>query len=164
MKKHILTKTFLAALVALAALVLPAGGTAGEKSMEEVFAPVMKLRGSAAEGEINAIANLLAGKSGIMAIDLSRASGEFCMLEKGTSDHMIHFSAKPENTPEDIIYFISPDTFKGLGLRVKGLSSLPTKLGKMTPLKWYYYDGKSIEPHHGKKLHRDFLVMAIDVK
>ncbi len=77
---------------------------------------------------------------------------------------MTHFSRKPESTPEDIIYFISPDTFKGLGLRVKELSPLPTKLGKMTPLKWYYYDGKSIEPHHGKQLRGDFLVMAIDVK
>jgi hypothetical protein len=44
------------------------------------------------------------------------------------------------------------------------MTPLPTKLGKMTPLKWYYYDGKAKEPHHGKQLHRDFLVMAIDVK
>ncbi len=167
MKKYILSAAFLAAFIALAALIFPAGGAAegtGGKSMEEVFAPVMKLRGSAAEGEINAIANLLGQGSGIMAIDLGNVSNEFCMLEKGTSNHMINFSGKPEDTLEDIIYFISPDTFKGLGLRTKDLSPMPTELGKMKPLKWYYYDGKSKEPHHGKKLHRDFLVMAIDVK
>ncbi len=82
MKKHILSAAFLAALIALAALIFPAGGTAGGKSMEEVFAPVMKLRGTVAEGEINAIANLLGGESGIMAIDLTNASNEFCMLER----------------------------------------------------------------------------------
>jgi hypothetical protein len=35
---------------------------------------------------------------------------------------------------------------------------------KLISLKWYYYDGKAKEPRHSKQLHRDFLVMAIDVK
>ena len=121
-------------------------------------------RSAAAEKEINAIANLLTQGSGVMAIDFSKVSGEFCMLEHGTKNNMIHFSGEPENTPEDILYFISPDEFRENGLRVKDLTPLPTELGKMEPLKWYYYDGKAKEVHHGKKLHRDFAVMAIDVK
>ncbi len=141
MKRPILNSVFLAALIAL---IFPAVSRAG--------------------AELDAIANLLAGKSGIMTIDFSAVSGEVCLLEKGTKNNMIHFSSKPESTPEDIHYFISPDTFKEAGLNVRKLAPMPTKLGKMTPLKWYYYDGKSKEPHHGKKLHRDFLVMAIDVK
>ncbi len=164
MKRHILNTAFTAALIALITLILPTGSTAGDKKLEETFAPVMKLKGTPAEGEINAIANLLAGENGIMTHDFSAVSGEFCMLEKGTKNNMIHFSETPESTTEDIIYFISPDTFKSKGLKVKKLSKMPGKLGVMEPLKWYYYDGKSVEPHHGKKLHRDFLVMAIDVK
>lgn len=152
MKKYILKIVFLAVFVALAAAVFPQNSVADEN------------RSSAAEAEIKAITNLLTGESGIMAIDFSSISGEFCMLEHGTKNNMIHFSGTPENTPEDIIYFISPDAFTKAGLRVKKLKKLPTELGKMEPLKWYYYDGKGKEPHHGKQLHRDFLVMAIDVK
>ncbi|MEE9543171.1 MAG: hypothetical protein V3V95_05260, partial [Thermodesulfobacteriota bacterium] len=152
MKRYILSSAFLAALIALAVVSFPVNSSADEG------------RSAAAEAEINAITNLFGGESGIMAHDFSAVSGEFCMLEKGTKNNMIHFSGTPENTPEDIIYFISPDSFKGVGMRPADLAVLPTELGKMEPLKWYYYDGKAIEPHHGKKLHRDFLVMAIDVK
>jgi hypothetical protein len=167
MKKFILNLAFLVALTLLCAVAFPLSGAAddtGCKDLEEDFAPVMKLRGTAAEGEIKAIANLLEEGSGVIAIDFREVSGEFCMLEHGTKNNMIHFSGEPENTPEDIIYFISPDAFTKSGLRVNDLPRMPTELGKMEPLKWYYYDGKSKEPHHGKKLHRDFLVMAIDVK
>jgi hypothetical protein len=149
MRRYILNITFLAALFALIVVSFPVNSDA--KSV-------------AAQAEIDAIANLFGDGSGIMAHDFSKVSGEFCMLEKGTKNNMIHFSGAPEKTTEDIIYFISPDSFKGAGLRAEDLSTLPTELGKMEPLKWYYYDGKSKEPHHGKKLHRDFLVMAIDVK
>ena len=167
MKRFILSVAFLSAFALLCALAFPAGVSADEngcKEMEETFAPVLKLKGTAAAGEINAIANLLTEGSGIMAIDFGKVSGEFCMLEHGTKSYMTHFTASPENTPEDIVYFISPDAFTKAGLRVKKLTPLPLELGKMEPLKWYYYDGEGIEPHHGKKLHRDFLVMAIDVK
>ncbi len=163
MKRYILSVAFLAAF----ALVLPVGVFADDtscKDMEESFAPVLNLKGTAAEGEINAIANLFTEGSGIMAIDFGKVSGEYCMLEHGTKSYMIHFTASPEDTPEDIVYFISPDAFTKAGMRVKKLTPLPLELGKMEPLKWYYYDGEGVEPHHGKKLHRDFLMMAIDVK
>lgn len=115
-------------------------------------------------GEINAIANLLVPGAGMMAINLGHVSGEFCMREPKTGRYMIHFSREPEKTPEDIIYFINPDTFKQKGLQVKDLPSLPTELGKMKPFQWYYYNGRTHEPHHGGPLGIDFLVMALDVK
>ncbi|MBE9531225.1 MAG: hypothetical protein IME98_00290 [Proteobacteria bacterium] len=152
MKRYFLNVAFLVAIILSLAVVFPVNSSA------------QGTRSDAAEKELSAIANLLTGDSGIMAHDFSSVSGEFCMLEKGTKNNMIHFSGEPEKTTEDIVYFISPDELKGNGLQVKKLNKLPTELGKMEPLRWYYYDGKGKEPHHGKKLHRDFLVMAIDVK
>ena len=100
----------------------------------------------------------------MMAIDLRHASGEFCMLEPRTKRYMVHFSQSPDNTSEDILYFLNPETFKEFGLRVKDLPAHPTELGKMKPFQWYYYDGTTYEPHHGRKIGAEFLVMAIDVK
>ncbi|MFQ5444110.1 MAG: hypothetical protein ACE5EK_05785, partial [Nitrospinales bacterium] len=64
------------------------------KNIEKIkksFGPVLKLKGSARR-EINAIANLLAPGSKLMAIDATHASGEMCMLETVTKHSMIHFS------------------------------------------------------------------------
>ena len=74
------------------------------------------------------------------------------------------FSKTPEKTPEDILYFINPENLKQNGLQVKNLPALPTTLGKMKPFQWYYYDGSGHEPHHGGRIGREFIVMAIDVK
>ncbi|MBE9529053.1 MAG: hypothetical protein IME99_07420 [Proteobacteria bacterium] len=163
-------KSSIAAAALLCAFALPTGANSAESAEQKLnaiadeFGPVLQLSGTPAVREINAIANLITPGSGMMTIDLKKTSGELCMLEAGTKNNMIHFSPEPENTKEDILYFISPDEFKSKGLRVTDLAPLPTELNKMTPLKWYYYDGKAHEPHHGKRLHRDFLVMAIDVK
>ena len=154
----------------LALLALPSYAVSAESASEKLneiadeFGAVLSLSGTPAAKEINAIANLISPKSGMMTIDLSHASGELCMLEPKGKNNMIHFSATPEKSAEDILYFINPDEFKKAGLRLADLPALPEELGKMVPLKWYYYDGKGIEPHHGKKLGAEFLVMAIDVK
>jgi len=143
------------------------GASSAEKELAAIkkeFGPVLRLRGTTAAREINAIANLLVPKSGMMAIDITHVSGEFCMLEPTTRRYMVHFSHDPEHTTEDILYFLNPDGFKAAGLKVKNLPTLPTELGKMKPFTWYYYAGKTIEPHHGKRLGKEFLVMAIDVK
>lgn len=132
-------------------------------AIKKQFGSVLKLTGNAAN-EINAIANLLIPGSGMMAINLTHKSGEFCMLEQKTGRYMIHFSQTPEKTTEDILYFINPETFKQNGLQVENLPPLPTELGKMKPFQWYYYNGQAFEPHHGDKIGREFLVMAIDVK
>ena len=132
-------------------------------AIKKQFGAVLKLTGTAAD-EINAIANLLTPGSGMMAIDKTHASGEFCMLEPTTGKYMIHFSKTPEKTTEDILYFINPEILKQNGLQVKNLPVLPTTLGKMKPFQWYYYDGNGHEPHHGGRIGREFIVMAIDVK
>lgn len=148
--------------------------SSSEEELAEIkkkFGAVLKLDGNSAR-EINAIANLMKPTSGIMSamkkgmipVDLTGNSGEFCMLEPNTRRYMIHFSDEPEKTTEDILYFINPETFKANGLEVKNLPPLPKELGKMKPFQWYYYDGKSYEPHHGGNIGREFLVMAIDVK
>ena len=133
-------------------------------AIRQEFGNVLKLSGTTAAREINAIANLLEPGSGMMAIDLTRNSQEFCMLEPLTGRYMIHFSDSPEKTAEDMVYLINPDAFKAAGLDVAKLPALPTELGKMTPFQWYYYDGKAVEPHHGRPMGREYLLMAVDVK
>lgn len=176
MKKFILccaavTGIFLSAYFLVPRFALSGGDDAKELAeIKKRFGAVLALAGTPGEGEINAIANLFAGngsmnrRSGMMAIDLRHTSGEFCMLEPRTSRYMIHFSQNPDNTPEDILYFLNPETFKEFGLRVKDLPPHPTELGKMKPFQWYYYDGTTYEPHHGRKIGAEFLIMAIDVK
>ncbi len=167
-KKNILL--FVAIFVLAVLLGAPFNSQSGDSSdskelavIKKQFGSVLKLTGSAAQ-EINAIANLLMPGSGMVAINLTHKSGEFCMLEPKTGRYMIHFSHAPEKTKEDILYFINPETFKQNGLQVNNLPSLPTELDKMKPFQWYYYNGSAFEPHHGGKLGREFLVMAIDVK
>ncbi len=131
--------------------------------IKKQFGAVLNLTGNAVK-QINAIANLLTPGSGMKSISLANKSGEFCMLEPQTGRYMVHFSQTPEKTTEDILYFINPEIFIKNGLNVKSLSPLPTELGKMKPYQWYYYGGKAYEPHHGKKIGKEFLVMAFDVK
>ena len=132
-------------------------------TIEKDFGPVLKLKGTARK-EINAIANLLAPGSKLAAIDITSASGEYCMLEKATKHNMIHFSGKPETTREDIVYYLNPKTFIENGLDVSKLPKQPRELGKMVPLKWYYYDGTYVEPHQGTQMNKEFVIMTVNVK
>ena len=133
------------------------------KAGQEQPEPIDMITGTA-RAEVNAVANLLLPGSGLMAIDLSHKTGEFCMLDGVSQRNMVHFSRMPESTTEDVLYFLNPETFIANGLDTKKLPSLPSKLGEMVPHQWYYYDGTYTEPHHGRTLGVDFLVMAIDVK
>ena len=63
--------------------------------LKKEFGHVLNLNGTARK-EINAIANLLAPGSKLAAIDITKASGEFCMLETVTKHNMTHFSSNPE--------------------------------------------------------------------
>jgi len=170
MKKNAIALVLFFAVISTAFLVCPVSpahaGSAEEElaGIKKEFGPVLRLRGTVAAREINAIANLLVPRSGMMAIDITHVSGEFCMLEPSTRRYMVHFSHDPEHTTEDILYFLNPTAFRAAGLDVKKLPVLPSVLGKMKPFTWYYYDGKGKEPHHGKRLGKEFLVMAIDVK
>jgi hypothetical protein len=99
-----------------------------------------------------------------MAIDLTQKSGQFCMLDAVSGHNMVHFSRDPGKDAEDVLYFINPETFIQSGLKVETLPPLPRELGQMKSHQWYYYDGSYVEPHHGRKMGKEFLVMAIDVK
>ncbi len=131
----------------------------GEKDLSHV----LKLKGNARK-EINAIANIIGPNSKMKPIDATKASGEWCMLETVTKHNMIHFSQHPEKTHEDVVYYLNPAEFKANGLDVTKLPAHPRELGKMTPLKWYYYDGTYVEPHQGSQLNKEFVIMTVDVK
>ena len=139
------------------------GGKGDSQVTEEQPEPIDMVTGSA-RAEVNAVANLLLPGSGLMAIDLSQKTNQFCMLDGVSQRNMVHFSHTPESTSEDVLYFLNPETFLANGLDAKKLPPLPSELGKMLPHQWYYYDGTYTEPHHGRTLGVDFLVMAIDVK
>lgn len=136
---------------------------ASKNDINEAFAPVMKLEGKARK-EINAIANMIAPGSKMVPIDATKASGEMCMLETVTKHNMIHFSQTPEQTHEDVVYYLNPAQFIESGLDIKKLPRHPSELGKMEPLQWYYYDGTYVEPHQGSQLNKAFVIMTVDVK
>lgn len=127
------------------------------------FGPVLQLEGNA-QKEINAIANLLSDDSKLKSIDATKASGEMCMLETVSKHNMVHFNQHPEQTTEDIVYYINPEQFIANGLDVAKLPRHPEKLGEMKPLQWYYYDGSYVEPHQGSQLNKPFVIMSLDVK
>ena len=77
---------------------------------------------------------------------------------------MVHFSQNPQQTKEDVVYFLNPATFIENGLDVTKMPRHPQELGKMEPLQWYYYDGTYYEPHQGSQLNKEFVIMAVDVK
>lgn len=139
------------------------GGDKSSQAAGEPTEPIDLVTG-AARAEVNAVANLLLPGSGLMAIDLSHKTNQFCMLDGVSQRNMVHFSQTPESTSEDVLYFLNPETFLANGLNAKKLPALPSELGKMVSHQWYYYDGTYTEPHHGRTLGVDFLVMAIDVK
>ena len=153
-------------LIALSSQVVASTSNNPEKelaSIKKEFEPVLKLKGNAKK-EINAIANLFASGSKIAAIDITKASGEYCMLETVTKHNMTHFSSHPESTHEDIVYYLNPKTFIENGLDVSKLPKQPKKLGKMVPLQWYFYDGTYVEPHQGTQMNKEFVIMTINVK
>ncbi len=134
-----------------------------QAEIREQFGPVLKLEGNARK-EINAIANIISPDSKMKPIDATKASGEMCMLETVSKHNMVHFSQTPEHTQEDVVYYLNPATFIANGLDVSKLPRHPSKLGKMKPLEWYYYDGTYVEPHQGSQLNKEFVIMAVDVK
>lgn len=136
---------------------------ASQNDVNEAFAPVLKLEGKARK-EINAIANMIAPGSKMVPIDATKASGEMCMLETVTKHNMIHFSQTPEQTQEDVVYYLNPAQFIQSGLDITKLPRHPSELGKMKPLQWYYYDGTYVEPHQGSQLNKEFVIMSVDVK
>ena len=140
-----------------------AGSEAELQDMKEKFGPVLQLEGIA-QKEINAIAAIIGPGSKMKTIDATNASGEMCMLETVSKHNMIHFSEHPDQTAEDVVYFINPEQFVANGLDVSKLPRHPSELGTMKPLQWYYYDGTYVEPHQGSQLNKAFVIMSVNVK
>lgn len=134
-----------------------------EADIKEQFGPVLLLEGKARK-EINAIANIIGPGSKMVPIDATKASGEMCMLETVSKHNMVHFSQTPQQTKEDVVYFLNPAGFIKNGLDVTKMPRHPQELGKMEPLQWYYYDGTYYEPHQGSQLNKEFVIMAVDIK
>lgn len=124
------------------------------------YGKILGLAG-AAKKEILAMAEILAAKPA-MAIDFSEHSGEMCFNPgHGT---MVHYAVDPSKTTEDLIYLLDAQPFIDLGLQVDQLPKMPSEAGKMEPFQWYYYDGATMEPHHGRQFNRPMLMMSIDVR
>lgn len=120
-----------------------------------------KLMGPARE-EVAALARLLAIRPS-MAIDFSAPSGEYCL---NTGGHvMAHFSSRPAETSEDLVYFVDAAPLVAKGLRLDEFPGLEPGLGRMQPNTWYRYEGKGVEPHHGEVMQdRTWLMLAVDVQ
>ena len=150
---------------ALLAIVLLACGAAGraEKAApgDPVCAEIQKLPGPARE-ELLSIARILAIRPA-MAIDFSDSTGEYCLNTGGGV--MAHFAARPEETGEDIIYFVDAEPLVARGLRLQDFPPLDPDPAKRRPGAWYRYEGSGPEPHHGREMgDRTWLVLAVDVK
>ena len=151
----------LAALAALAA----AGGAAGvtpEASRRAPACDVIQSLPAVAQAEVLAVARILAIKPA-MALDFSTRTGEMCLNTGGPV--MAHFSTRPEETGEDIVYFIDAAPLVAKGLRLSEFPPIDPEQGKMKPGAWYRYEGKGTEPHHGMEMKdRTWLILAIDVR
>jgi hypothetical protein len=150
---------FLCAIPALAC------GTSGHGERtaadDPVCGEIKKLSGVARE-EVLAIARILAIRPS-MALDFSGTTGEYC-LNTG-SQVMTHFAARPEQAPEDIIYFIDAEPLVARGLRLQDFPPLDPDPARRQPNAWYRYEGQGPEPHHGREMRdRTWLVLAVDVK
>lgn len=130
------------------------------QQLKAEYGKVLELTGSAKK-EILAMAGVLAAKPA-MAIDFSDYSGEMC-FNPGYGN-MIHYAVDPSKTTEDVIYMLDAQPFIDLDLQVNKLPKLPSETGKMEPFQWYYYDGTTIEPHHGRQFNRPLLIMSINVR
>ena len=149
------------AVVALAAGSAGPGGAEAAAAEDPVVVAVKKLTGPARE-EVLAFARLMAIRPS-MAIDFSRTTGEYCF---DTGSHvMAHFTTKPDQTNEDVVFFIDAAPLMAKGLKLEEFPALEPGPGQMQPNTWYRYEGKGAEPHHGREMAgRTWLMLAVDVK
>ncbi len=123
------------------------------------YGDVLALEGTAKQ-EILAIARILRA-SPSMAVDRSQASGEYCL--KSGAGTMVHFTTKPEATPEDIVYEFDATELMKAGLQTGRLPVLPG-LGKMSPGHWYYLAKGTVDPHHEHPMPAPEILIAVDVR
>jgi len=152
------------AVTSLAILATAAGApgeTTADKGREPACDAIQKLP-AVAQAEVMAVARILALKPA-MAIDFASKTGEMCLNTGGPV--MAHYSTKPEDTGEDIVYFIDAAPLVAKGLRLSEFPAIDPQRGTMKPGAWYRYEGKGTEPHHGMEMKdRTWLIVAIDVQ
>ena len=156
-------------LVVLAAdmLLLTAGLLAGDKPAAEdefaifkrEYADVLALQGTS-KGEILAIARILRANPE-MVIDRTAASGEYCF--KSGLGTMVHFAARPERTPEGVLYEFDAAGLLAAGLDPARMKQLP-ELGRMTPGVWYFLPKGQLDPHHAHAMPGPTIAIAVNVK
>ncbi len=152
------------AVTSLAILATAAGApgeTTPDKGRDPACDAIQKLP-AVAQAEVMAVARILALKPA-MAIDFASKTGEMCLNTGGPV--MAHYSTKPEDTGEDIVYFIDAAPLVAKGLRLSEFPAIDPQRGTMKPGAWYRYEGKGTEPHHGMEMKdRTWLIVAIDVQ
>ncbi len=155
-------------LVLAAHISLPTGGLlAGDKPVTEdelttlkrEYADVLALQATA-RGEILAIARILRANPE-MVIDQTAASGEYCF--KSGLGTMVHFAARPERTPEGVIYEFDASGLIAAGLDPARMKQLP-ELGRMTPGVWYFLPKGQLDPHHAHAMAGATIAIAVNVK
>ena len=108
------------------------GGTdAGRAELAQIqsdYADVLALQGTA-KAEVLAIAKPE------MAIDKTKAAGEYCF--KSSQGTMVHYASQPEATAEDVVYEFDGTQLLAAGLDPRRVPKLPA-LGNMEPGKWYF--------------------------
>ncbi|MEE9217737.1 MAG: hypothetical protein V3U98_01580 [Acidobacteriota bacterium] len=122
---------------------------------------IRRLHGTARQAVL-AFARVLAQRPS-MAHDYSQSSGEYCL---NTGSHvMVHFSARPGESSEDVVYFVDAAPLIARGLRLEEFPPLAPQLGAMRSNTWYRYEGEGIEPHHGhEKAGKIWLALAVDIQ
>ncbi len=151
-----------ALLAALTALILVGAAPPAAPSGSDAACDAIRSLQGPAQAEVLSLARILALKPA-MAIDFSGTTGEYCLNTPGPV--MAHFSDRPAETSEDIVYFVDAAPLVARGLRLQEFPAIDPRLGAMKPGAWYRYEGQGTEPHHGREMKdRTWLMVAVDVK
>ena len=128
-------------------------------TLKREYADVLALQ-DAAKREILAIARILRANPEI-ALDRTAAGGEYCF--KSSTGAMVHFSAHPERTSEDVVYELDASGLIAAGLDPARLQQLPD-LGQMTSGVWYFLPKGRVDPHHGHAMTGPVVAIAFNVE
>jgi hypothetical protein len=127
--------------------------------LKQQYADVLALEGTS-KAEILAIARILRANPKL-AIDQTAASGEYCFNSgQGT---MVHFTAQPDRTKEDVVYEFDASGLIAAGLDPARLPQLPER-GRMTPGVWYFLPQGQQDPHHGHPMTSPTIAIALDLE
>ena len=137
----------------------PSSAEAQLAKIKAEYSDVLALSGIPKK-ELLAIAHLLRMRPD-MAIDRTAAAGEYCL--KTGMGTMVHYSAHPDATQEDVVYEFDASQLVRGGLDPTRLPKLPP-LGSMQPGRWYFLPLGAVDPHHGHVMPAPTIAIAVAVK